>query len=155
MMLSAQTEQTIARLEEIHDSLYVRAQIILKSKKPCGHKKVGGVHSCIGMVEGGEDNRPGCCCFGCPHLDPKKGCIAEKPLTCRTWLCEIARGANPETSAQLRIISQQASDLGFWICRGTKWEEIEQAAGCFGVPRDAVKAFREQKEAYIDAATSR
>jgi len=134
------TKETL--LEEIYDLLYEKAEAILKRDNPCEHKMKCGVHSCLGkkdILSG--DNNPQCCCEGCPFWD--KGCKAEKPLTCKTWLCRISKKIYPETYSDLNKITQLIDLLHFWVYRGDKRQSLNQAnSECFY----SIKRLKEIKE---------
>src|SRR4051812_14531075 len=89
------------KLEKAFDILWDRIDNIMKTHNPCGHCVVDGNHSCfrkanqiqiakthnyyeVGLFENNEHFSRACCSY-CKFWD--KGCKANKPLLCRTFLC--------------------------------------------------------------------
>ncbi len=110
-------------LEAIFEKLYARAESVLRQFNPCEHKVDKAVHSCIGKADQG--NIPQCCCLGCPSWD--KGCKAEKPLTCKAWLCGAAKTKHPDASNKLSEIYGHIVFYGFWAFRGDKTKSMANA----------------------------
>jgi hypothetical protein len=117
-------------LEQVFDLLYKRADKIVIIEKPCEHTVNAAGHSCIGKShKTGGGNRPQCCCDGCKLF--RDGCKAEKPLTCKCWLCPIAQTKHPKTANKLWKIDNLVLDFGFWASRGDKSESLAQATRHF------------------------
>lgn len=121
---------TRAQLEKQFDALYDEAMEILTKFNPCEHKSdVIGRHSCVGNgkdIPNNANSGPQCCCTGCPKWT-KKGCVAEKPLTCRTWICVAAANKNPEAFHALTKMASKVMKANFWVFRGDKNKSIELA----------------------------
>ena len=106
-------------LEAIFEKLYARAESVLNNFQPCEHKVINKKHSCLGQSDSlAGNNTPQCCCIGCPSWN--KGCKAEKPLTCKTWLCGIAKLNYPKAYIQLTEVANLAKRFGFYVFRGDK-----------------------------------
>jgi len=121
------------KLNKIYDALYDEADSIVKENNPCGWKstknKCRGVQlsaECMGMVKGSNNNTPQCCCDGCKFWN--NGCTAEKPLTCKTWLCRIATfNAPSEVLTKLSDITQKILHYNFFVHRGDKTASMARA----------------------------
>lgn len=125
-----------ALLERIYDSLYAEAEAVLKEFNFCDHRNVGEEsYSCLSIREypsesckisfgSGKAIRTGCC-GGCKYLT-EKGCSAEKPLGCKTWLCGVAKLKNPETSKKLSEIQTKSCQMNLYTVRGDKTETINR-----------------------------
>ena len=111
-------------LERIYDKLYERAAAVLDEFKPCEHKVENRTHSCIGQ-QAKHNSEPQCCCSGCKFFE--NGCKAEKPLTCKTWLCFVATEKYPEVAAKLNKIKQKALHFNFYVHRGDKTASINKS----------------------------
>lgn len=110
------------KLELVYDQLYERAEKLLKEGNPCQWN----CGKCIGMKRGTVNNTPQCCCEGCCHW--KTGCTADKPLTCKLWLCKVAKkSTDKNTRRGLLDVSAEANRLGFFAFRGEKKESIDAA----------------------------
>lgn len=118
-----------------YDRLYAEAEAVLNEFKPCEHTFDLGNHHCIGQGEGvqtpydyGSSSNigPQCCCNGCKSWTDK-GCVADKPLGCKTWLCGIARIAHPEACAKLDTIARQAMKLNIYFYRAGKDASLRAA----------------------------
>lgn len=122
-------------LEKQFDSLYAQAERILKKYNPCQHKMENGKHSCLGkkhrVWEARSYNRDrvviSCCCLGCKFWVKDKGCTANKPLSCKVWLCGIAEKLNPVVAKKLNALSQKVICAGFYVFRGDKNDSINGA----------------------------
>ncbi len=123
--------KTKAELEKIFDGLYDEAEAILKEFNFCDHKVIKGEHSCIGSrVEFSNNAGPQCCCAGCKNWT-NKGCVAHKPLTCRTWICVAAQLKNNlnfnKSYQKLQKVKDKVLQHGFYVHRGDKEASIKQA----------------------------
>jgi len=68
--------------EASYDALWSKVDAFMLRVKPCAIEN----NTCLNHRLGDGDNF---CCAGCEHLGIK-GCEADKPLTCRAWLCQVA-----------------------------------------------------------------
>lgn len=118
--------QIRAQLGRIYDILFQQAEYIVRVEKPCEIKKRGATVTCVGCRVG-NDKPNVLCCIGCQWHDHAKGCQADKPLTCKAWLCSVAKDRHPETRERLRRLNQRIMKLKFWVCRGDKRQSIDQA----------------------------
>jgi len=116
------------RIEKEFDKLYAKAEFILSKYQPCAISKVKGTIRCIDCMDGKKwMTTPNLlCCGGC-KFHTIKGCIAEKPLTCKLWLCGSAAVAFPECFKQLQSLSKKAIKLGLYCARGDKKEILQNA----------------------------
>jgi hypothetical protein len=124
-------------LSQKFDELWDKANAIISAAKPCGIKSVNGEITCRGCsfhkdfrqsVYYVAESPNILCCGGCKYHEPNKGCIAEKPLMCKLWLCHSAsKFLKGDKSLQLAEIKSQASDLGLLCFRGNKEESIQNA----------------------------
>ena len=113
-------------LDDVFEALYLAADAILIQDKPCEHEVTAMGHTCLGKDhKRGGNKRPQCCCSGCHFF--KNGCTAEKPLTCKCWLCPIAKDKYPDTHKNLWYIDNLVLAFYFWIPRGSKSESIQNA----------------------------
>jgi hypothetical protein len=120
-----------ARLERVFDKLYAEAERILQQHKPCQVKLNQHGASCLDCrVRGATVNVM--CCGGC-KWHTAKGCVANKPLTCRTWLCGSAQNFDGEAFRKLQRIAKRVGRLGFYVGRGDRTDSIENALSYFGV----------------------
>ena len=122
-----------ALLSKAYDELYEQADAVLKQFNPCQHTSdKNGEHTCVeaetvkseAIRFWGKNYAPQCCCVGCTFWT-KTGCTADKPLTCKTWLCGITALKNPEANAKLRQIADQARSLFIYHERMDKKESLE------------------------------
>lgn len=74
-----------------YERLWLDADTFMRAADPC--KAVDG--QCLNARVGDGENF---CCLGCRHIEAN-GCVAEKPLTCRVWICQAA--LNNLTDAQI------------------------------------------------------
>jgi hypothetical protein len=138
---------TRARLARIYDKLYAQAERLLASANPCGIHKQGGHVICNGCNKGRSSTLPDTlCCGGCNyaagerkpsayggHHDKKRGCTAEKPLACKTWLCDRVRfpndGYGPITplAQKLRHIRNKAIRLNLHVIYGDRRQSLDSA----------------------------
>ena len=115
------------KLETVFDGLYQEAEDILKQFNPCEARVKNGCFSCIGQTSKlGGNNTAQCCCIGCSKWTDK-GCVADKPLTCRTWLCNLAGARHEEADNALFRLSSKVSNLGFYVTRGDKQASLDKA----------------------------
>lgn len=124
-------------LEKIYDSLYAEAEQILKEFNPCGHKIVDKEHTCWGKQDfsaaaidpgGYNDNTsPACCCIGCKFWIKDKGCTAESPLACKSWLCGTAALKNPQIKTKLSEIENKTQQFYLYVVRADKATSINNA----------------------------
>lgn len=125
---------TRERLERIFDYLWAQADAIIKAHSPCEVKI--GKHG-VSCLDCRVRHRPTeiniLCCGGCKFHTKDKGCIADKPLTCRTWLCYSAQEAHPEAHRRLQDIASRMHRLGFYVGRGDKEDSIANAMAYFGL----------------------
>lgn len=117
-------------LDEVFELLYAAANKIVVEEKPCEHEVTATGHTCVGKSHAdGGNNRPQCCCAGCRFFD--NGCNAEKPLTCKCWLCPVARKKHPTTTKRLGEINHLVLTFNFWEGRADKSESIQLATSAF------------------------
>lgn len=102
-------------LEKIYDTLYEEADKVLKEFNPCEHKGDGDNHICLGSTKENpamwKENSAACCCGGCKFWKINVGCTAEKPLSCKVWLCGAARLKHKEIPHKLDAIAKKAYNL--------------------------------------------
>lgn len=112
-----------ANIEKKFDFLFDEVQKVLSKYNPCAITiKDKSVH-CIGCGFGGN-NPNELCCSGC-KFHTKSGCIANRPLTCKTWLCGKARMVFPECAQELDNIVHRVIDLNLYVFRGDKDASIK------------------------------
>lgn len=105
-------------IEQKFDFLYDCAVKVLSKYNPCKITFENTSVHCIGC--GHDGNKPNTlCCKGC-RFHTNKGCIAEKPLSCKLWLCETAKDKFPECRKELNEIRIPFSKLNLWSFRGDK-----------------------------------
>jgi hypothetical protein len=144
VVVKRQSKQKLkARLERIFDRLYAAAEKVIREHDPCKVKINQHGASCLDCIsrkgQGDASRLNKLCCAGC-KFHTSKGCKANKPLTCRTWLCYTAQDDNPEAFRKLDRIAERAAAMGFYVGRGDKEDSINNALGYFGV-RVKVKWF--------------
>jgi hypothetical protein len=131
-----EADMTFDRLNTLYNKLYKRADQITKQSKPC---KISGskCQACgIEQKPYGHTPQPGeMCCAGCSHHG-EKGCRADRPLACKTWLCPTARQAHPDVAAKLDKVASRAVDLGLYGMRVSKPEVMHRAANRWSVRPD-------------------
>lgn len=120
-------------LEKIYDSLYSKAEKILNNFNPCEHKVISNEHQCLGKLDNsvpkgqyGSNTTKQCCCIGCDFWT-EKGCGADKPLACKTWLCGISRLKYPKIKEKLDKIQFKAIHLNIYYGRRDKKYSIDMA----------------------------
>ena len=111
------------RLEKKFDELYAKAEEILSKYKPCKITVIKGKVHCVGCSGRNPPNE--LCCGGC-QFHTVKGCIADKPLTCKLWLCNTARNDFPECDDELDVLRDKAAM--FWVYRGYKQSSLKHAS---------------------------
>lgn len=114
----------------VFEYLYNQADSILKESNPCRHTFKKGKHNCVGQDDelGGMSlgrRQAACCCYGCNFFN--NGCTAEKPLTCKTWLCPTAKLTNSGATKKLNEIANLTDYFGLYTVRGDKQQSLEQA----------------------------
>lgn len=118
-------------LELVFDKFYDEATAILKEFNPCEHKVDNNIHTCIGKLNPKENglywSEIACCCRNCPLWNKELGCTANKPLTCRTWICTVAGLKYPYIKEKLDNIVLRMMPFDFWGCRFTKQESLRRA----------------------------
>lgn len=121
-------------LERIYDSLYAQAEETLKSFNPCEHKVVNQNHTCLGKEDFsapigsyGDNTTVACCCIGCCFWKREKGCAAEKPLACKTWLCGTAALKYPDVKNKLSEIAKMSYPLIMYAERSDKEKSLNQS----------------------------
>lgn len=121
------------RLERIFDKLYAEAERVLRSHRPC--KVAVNQHgaSCLDCRNGHASKVNVMCCGSCKWHTKDRGCVANKPLTCRTWLCYTAQLHDREADRKLERIAARAHRLGFYVGRGDKEQSIQNAMAYFGI----------------------
>jgi hypothetical protein len=121
------------RIERKFEELYAKAEVILKRYNPCAISIVNGKISCIdcGIQSRSSFFKPAVpnflCCKGCKFHDIIKGCTAEKPLTCKLWLCLTATCKFPKCHKALRKLRIEANDWGLYYSRGSKQDSLRKA----------------------------
>jgi hypothetical protein len=121
-----------ARLERVFDKLYAQAEAILQEHRPCAVKVNQYGASCLDCRIKYRDTQVNVlCCGGC-KWHSARGCTANKPLTCRTWLCHTAQQHDPEAKRKLSRIADRISRLGFYVGRGDREDSIQNALAHFG-----------------------
>lgn len=71
------------------DDLYSLADKFIQKWNPCQIEIKNGVATCISSRTRPSFTKPRVlCCTGCEYHSATKGCTAEKPLTCKLWLCD-------------------------------------------------------------------
>jgi hypothetical protein len=122
------------RIEAKFEELYAKAEKILAKYQPCAISVVKGKVYCVDCFANRPKNifceppaKPNVlCCGGCSyHSD--KGCTAEKPLTCKLWLCLTAICKFPKCHKALRKLRIEANDWGFYCFRGNKQDSLKVA----------------------------
>ena len=119
-----------------YDRLYAEAEAVLKDFQPCEHEVVKRKHHCAGMVDEipgeigyfGSNNNPQCCCFGCKSWT-KKGCAADRPLGCKTWLCGVSKFKHPSVADRLNVIARAAMGLNVYHHRCDRATSLRYAEG--------------------------
>ena len=133
------TRNLKARLSRIHDALFARADALIKQYKPCGHKNVKVTKALIaGFAFSAKALKPGAmlhicnhdygtvCCSNCRHLTAS-GCGAEKPLSCRVWLCPREAQTQRELANGLDAIRARADRLCLVGIREDKEHHVQSA----------------------------
>lgn len=114
-------------LSQKYDELWDKADKLLKANSPCGIKMKGGSIICRGCAEIGMGNPNELCCGGC-KFHTIDGCQAEKPLSCKLWLCNTAASHLPRSvSCELAFLESEADKLGFITLRGDKTASMKKA----------------------------
>jgi hypothetical protein len=104
--------------ESAYDALWNKVDAFMLRVKPCAIKN----NTCLNHRLGNNDNF---CCAGCEHLGIK-GCEADKPLTCRVWLCQVATNNLSESEREEYFkLYDEVFASGFFSHRSSKNEVIE------------------------------
>ena len=104
--------------EKLYDELFAEADAFVKEVNPC--KVVNG--ECLRKYKFNQQNF---CCRGCRHLR-KTGCTANKPLSCRIWLCNYAwYNLTPEQQTRQKEIQNKIEKADLWLVRATKEDMIK------------------------------
>jgi len=147
-----EADMSYDRLNTLYNKLYNHADRITKQVKPCGIE--GNKCRACGTSQGsyGATPQPGeMCCAGCTHHG-EKGCKADRPLACKTWLCPTARYAHPDVAHKLDKVAHRAQDLGLWGARASKPEVMHRASRSRGLtPDDPGYTYTEESYAGFDA----
>jgi hypothetical protein len=119
------------RFNALYNRLYRRADKIVRQDNPCQIQKdakgnVTCVSSRLGKAKYGSKPSNDLCCGGCNQLGPE-GCKAEKPLTCKSWVCPTIWATNPKVHRKLSRVSRAAMKHNFWKFRGDKTASMQQA----------------------------
>jgi hypothetical protein len=138
-----------ADLEKIFDELYDRVDSLIKRHNPCqvtvtpNTRFVSGVdvrctsnrESTIkcGIFDKGKRRSLDLCCGGCEFHTPT-GCVAEKPMACRMWLCYTIKNnpKNADLVNQLNNLESEARREDFYVIRGDKKMIIDRAMHLLG-----------------------
>jgi hypothetical protein len=120
------------QIERKFEELYAKAEEVLKRYNPCAIIVVKGKVHCIDCGKKAKSIffKPAVqnllCCGGCKfHND--KGCTAEKPLTCKLWLCNTAMEQFPKCYRELRELRIEANDWILYAPRGDKQACLKSA----------------------------
>ena len=113
-------------LEEKFDFLYEMAQEILAHYQPCKIKFLKNGANCIDCSKSLYRSKPNVlCCDGCQYHTLSKGCMAEKPLTCKLWLCRTAAEKFPTCANKLDEIYEKADELDLLSFRGDRTDSLK------------------------------
>lgn len=115
-------------IEEKFDFLYDCTEKVLSKYNPC---KISFLKSGVNCIDckAGFSNPNDLCCTGCRfHTD--KGCVANKPLTCKLYLCRTATKKFPNCVKELNDIYACASFLRLLSFRGDKKDSIKSGFSC-------------------------
>jgi len=141
-------------LESKFEELYQRAEVVLRKHNPCAITRHKGKVYCAGCpakqpewIYSGGVYPNALCCGGCKfHTD--KGCVAEKPLTCKLWLCATATRLFPQCEAELQKINNEASGWNLCVLRGDKTMSLQHAYRFWNIP-DATGFISMQRLTFI------
>jgi hypothetical protein len=118
--------QVRQQLNRIYNRLWSRADELIKRHQPCQwHRDPEGHMQCLGS-KAGFVPPDSACCISCKHHTPEKGCQADRPLSCRTWLCGH-HTRDLELERKLRQIRERAWRLWLSGIRQQKPEVMRQA----------------------------
>ena len=122
-------------LEKLYDRLYSEAEAVLNQYNPC---QVGRCSAGIVCTEWREFQKPEAikssdnnaqpntlCCIRCRYHSPTKGCQADRPLTCKLWLCSAAKICFPVAEKKLAELRDRAKI--FYYYRGNRKMSIDEA----------------------------
>jgi hypothetical protein len=130
---SRRKQELQSRLERVFDKLYAEAERILQEHRPCKVKMNQHGASCLDCrVQRRETKVNELCCGGCKWHKADRGCTANKPLTCKTWLCFTAQHGDPEAQRRLQRVAERVRRLGFYVGRGDREDSIQNAMAYFG-----------------------
>ena len=128
-------------LENKFEELYQKAEVVLRKHNPCAITRHKGKVYCVGCpakqpewIYSGGVYPNALCCGGCKfHTD--KGCTAEKPLTCKLWLCATAAKFFPECDKKLKEISNEAFKWNLCVSREDKTMSLQHAYQWWGIQK--------------------
>ena len=108
---------------------------MIKEFNPCEVSVNNGVCRCLAAYKNSDYAKPNeLCCDDC-QFHTNKGCVAEKPLTCKLWLCPIAEQKYPEVHKKLRQLWKIADCFGFWAFRGDKKMSLDNAVKIYSISK--------------------
>jgi hypothetical protein len=101
--------------EVLYDALYEEVDLFMKKHNPCDIRD--------GKCTKGRKGYNSFCCSWCPELSDN-GCIADKPLACRIWLCSVPLDTmSKELKKEYDILRKKVDHSGFWGNRVSKHKE--------------------------------